>query len=131
VAADEHRVALYGRLMDTFGDNGVVSVVIGRVDGEILHIELWLMSCRVLKRDMEFAMMDELVRAARARGIAQVKGYYFPTPKNGMVRDFYSRQGFAKDSEDESGNAVWTLKLADDRRKQNVIDVIKIREAKG
>lgn len=59
---------LYGKLLDKFGDNGVVSIVIGRIDGENhdeLHMELWLMSCRVLKRDMEFAMMDELVEKAR------------------------------------------------------------------
>ena len=45
-------------------DNGVVSVVMGKIDNEELHIDLWLMSCRVLKRDMEYAMMDTLVKKA-------------------------------------------------------------------
>ena len=64
VSADSNYVTLYGKLEDKFGDNGVVSIVIGEVRGgacDELHMELWLMSCRVLKRDMEYAMMDELV----------------------------------------------------------------------
>ena len=100
---------MYGKLEDKFGDNGVVSVVIGKICGNVLHIELWLMSCRVLKRDMEFAMMDVLVEQAVRRGVAVIKGYYYPTAKNGMVKDFYNTMGFAKESEDGEGNSVWTF----------------------
>ena len=60
IAADDGYITLYGKLIDRFGDNGVVSVVIGRLSGEKCYIDLWIMSCRVLKRDMEYAMMDEL-----------------------------------------------------------------------
>ena len=69
IAVDPGYITLYGRLTDKFGDNGVVSLVVGRIEGDILHVELWLMSCRVLKRDMEFAMMDALVEAGREKGI--------------------------------------------------------------
>ena len=48
---------------------------------EQFHIDLWLMSCRVLKRDMEFAMMDELVSQCKKRGIKKLIGYYYPTAK--------------------------------------------------
>lgn len=65
------------------------------------------MSCRVLKRDMEYAMMDTLVRTCRRQGISDLFGYYYPTAKNGMVRDFYKRMGFTKVSEDKRGNTVW------------------------
>lgn len=71
VADDADHITLYGKLADKFGDNGVVSIVIGRIGGDNrdeLHMELWLMSCRVLKRDMEFAMMDELVEKAKKPG---------------------------------------------------------------
>lgn len=67
IAADEGYITLYGKLEDKFGDNGVVSVVIARKDGQTAHVELWLMSCRVLKRDMEYAMMDALVRQCQKR----------------------------------------------------------------
>ncbi|MBQ9391572.1 MAG: HAD-IIIC family phosphatase, partial [Lachnospiraceae bacterium] len=127
VASDSKYITLYGKLLDKFGDNGVVSIVIGRIDGadnDELHMELWLMSCRVLKRDMEFAMMDELVDKARNSGIKKLVGYYYPTAKNSMVKDFYATQGFNKVSEDSEGNTVWEFLITDDyEKKQHVIDV--------
>lgn len=127
VAADADHITLYGKLEDKFGDNGVVSIVIGRIDGERrdeLHMELWLMSCRVLKRDMEFAMMDELVAKAKSMGIRKIVGYYYPTAKNAMVKEFYGLQGFRKIKEDEEGNTIWEF-LIDDHyeKKQHVITV--------
>ena len=127
VAADPNRITLYGKLGDKFGDNGVVSIVIGRIDGadkDELHMELWLMSCRVLKRDMEYAMMDELVEKAKAAGIKRIIGYYYPTAKNSMVKDFYALQGFEKISEDEEGNTVWKFDISNGyTKKQSVIKV--------
>ena len=67
------------------------------------------MSCRVLKRDMEFAMMDELIRQAGKREIYDIYGYYYPTQKNAMVKDFYAVQGFSLIEEDEAGNRIWHL----------------------
>lgn len=127
VAEDNKHITLYGKLGDKFGDNGVVSVVIGRIDGDNddeLHMELWLMSCRVLKRDMEFAMMDELVEKAQSVGVKKIIGYYYPTAKNAMVKDFYKLQGFTKISEDEKGNTKWQFIVDDSyEKKQHVISV--------
>lgn len=102
-------ITLYGKLADKFGDNGVVSVVIGHIDGDVLNIDLWIMSCRVLKRDMEFAMMDSLIAKCKEVSVKTVYGYYYPTAKNGMVRDFYELQGFTKIEEDDVGNSKWQL----------------------
>ena len=68
-STDDNYVTLFGRLADKFGDNGLVTVLLGRIEDDILHMELWLMSCRVIKRDLEWAMFRELKRAARARSI--------------------------------------------------------------
>ena len=116
-------IRLYGKLIDKFGDNGVVSVVIGRKNEAVLDIELWLMSCRVLKRDMEFAMLDRLAERAKAAGLSILRGYYYPTAKNNMVRDLYERFGFTKTSEDEAGNTVWELALETYENKNHVIRV--------
>ena len=116
-------IRLYGKLIDKFGDNGVVSVVIGKKNGEVLDIILWLMSCRVLKREMEFAMLDELALKAKREGIKTLKGYYYPTAKNKMVKELYGTFGFEKISEDEEGNAVWSLDITDYERKCSVIDI--------
>jgi len=119
IAGSKQYITLYGKLKDKFGDNGVVSVVIGEKQGADLHMRLWLMSCRVLKREMEFAMMDELVAHAHANGIDTIWGYYYPTAKNSMVKDFYGLLGFAKVSEDEEGNSVWKHEVTDDYENQN------------
>jgi FkbH-like protein len=111
VAASDDHITIYGKLEDKFGDNGVVSVVIGHIKGNTLDMELWIMSCRVLKRDMEFAMLDELIMEAKKRNITLVRGFYYPTVKNAMVKNFYGVMGFDKVSEDEAGNSVWEFHI--------------------
>jgi FkbH-like protein len=105
-------IPLYGKLADTFGDNGLISVLIGRRDDASLHLDLWLMSCRVLKRDMELAMLDAMVERAATAGIETLFGYYYPTAKNKMVKDHYRQLGFALESS-QNGGSVWSLKVAE------------------
>ena len=81
------------RLKDRFGDHGLICVVIGRLSGEIMELDTWLMSCRVLKRQVEDEALNEVVRLARKRGCRRLEGVYRATPKNEMVRDFYPRMG--------------------------------------
>jgi FkbH-like protein len=124
LATDSHYITLYGRLTDKFGDNGIVCAVIGEVEQPLLHIRLWLMSCRVLKRGLEYALMGELVKLAWERGITELRGYYRPTAKNGMVHDFYDKQGFTLASEDEGGGKTYALDISSGyERKQNAISV--------
>ncbi len=118
-AGDINCITLYGKLTDKFGDNGVVAITIGQIDKDVCNIVLWLMSCRVLKRDMEFAMMDELVRLCKERDVKIIKGYYFVTAKNKMVADFYNIQGFTLDSEDDQGNKVYSLDITGEYSRKN------------
>lgn len=124
IAASDNYLTLYGKLEDKFGDNGVVSVIIGEIKDFELHIDLWLMSCRVLKRDMEYAMMDELVHASMQLGIKVIYGYYYPTEKNAMVKEFYALQGFSKVSEKKNGDTIWKLSVDDSYETKN--KVIKV-----
>lgn len=118
-------LCLYGKLEDKFGDNGVVSVISGeKIAGE-LHMRLWLMSCRVLKRGMEDAMLDALVNDAKDMGIASIIGYYYPSPKNGMVKEFYGTMGFSKVQEDTDGNTVWKLDVKTYEPKKPYIEMIR------
>ena len=100
---DETVVGLHLRLHDRFGDNGLISVVIAKQTGDALCIDTWLMSCRVLGRDVERATLSLLVGEAKARGARRLIGDYIPTAKNGMVRDHYERLGFAGYDEEASG----------------------------
>lgn len=125
-AYSENNITLYGKLVDKFGDNGIVSVVIGEENGDdesILDIKLWLMSCRVLKRDMEFAMLDTLVEKSRQKGFAKLKGYYYKTAKNNMVSNLFGDFGFKRISLEENGDSVWELDITNYQNKNNVIKV--------
>ncbi len=123
IAVDDKYITLNGKLSDKFGDNGVVSVVIGHQEGDTLDIDLWLMSCRVLKRDMEKAMMDKLISECRCRGVQKLIGHYYPTAKNGMVKDFYASMTFVKSTEDEKGNSSWELAIENYENMNYVIAV--------
>lgn len=103
VMNDPGHVGYSVRLKDRFGDHGLISIIIGKKNGEALHIDTWIMSCRVLKRQVEEEVLNELARLALARGCARLEGVYLPTSKNEMVRDFYSRMGFSLTRENGTG----------------------------
>ena len=123
VFGDDKYIKIYGRLADKFGDNGIVSVVIGRIDGNELHIDLWLMSCRVLKREMEYAMLDRLVEICRKNGISVINGYYYKTAKNAMVKDLFTDFGFEKTSENENGDRTFRMNTDGYENKNKSINV--------
>ena len=113
IAQDPASLTLYGRLADKFGDNGLVSVLMGQVADQILTLDLWLMSCRVLKREMEFAMFDALVEQCQARGIRRIVGVYIPSKKNGMVAGHYAGLGFSAISGSAEGGEYWGYDVPD------------------
>jgi FkbH-like protein len=126
VLTDPHSIGLYGKLSDRFGDNGLISIVLGRRDGDVLDIELWLMSCRVLKRDMEIAMLDALVERAVAAGVKTLRASYIPTKKNGMVADHYPKLGFTTEAVSEDGSAVYSLDIVGYRPRNTHIKVLEL-----
>lgn len=104
IATDREYITVYGKLSDKFGDNGLISVIIGRKENRVLHLDLWIMSCRVLKRGMEAAMLDALVAECRQHDIYEIRGYYIPTGRNGLVAEHYAALGF----EPAGGNSQTT-----------------------
>lgn len=122
IANDKNYITLYGRLKDRFGDNGLISVVIGEKRNDELHILLWLMSCRVLKRGMESAMLDTLVDKAKLNGCSKLIGYYYPTKKNGMVANLFDQFGFCKIEETNSGT-TWSLGIDLYQKKSKFIKI--------
>ena len=109
--SDESILHLQFRLTDRFGDNGIIAVVVGKLNAEHeLLIDTWLMSCRVLGRQVEAATLNVVVERARRMGAIALIGHYLPTPKNGMVRDHYPKLGFETLGELEGG-PTWRLAL--------------------
>jgi FkbH-like protein len=105
-------ISLFGKLSDKFGDNGIISVIIGKIEGKSCHIDTWLMSCRVFKRDMEFAMFDEIVEECKKRNLTEIIGYYKRTSKNKIVANLFDNMGFQViENNEEEGK--WKLYLLD------------------
>lgn len=94
ISRDPASIGLQFRLTDAFGDNGIISVVVLRRNRTFAYIDLWVMSCRVLKRGVEAAVLHEIAKCAREAGVRDIIGEYIPTPRNGLVRDHYEKLGF-------------------------------------
>lgn len=110
--ADPACFTLQVRLADAFGDNGMIGVVICRPAGGDWEIDTWLMSCRVLGRQVESAVLDEIVRATAERGIEALVGRYIPSGRNELVKDHYAKLGFAAAGTEEGGTTLWRLPVA-------------------
>ena len=108
---DPSVMTLHARLLDKFGDNGIICVAICRttVPG-IWTIDSWLMSCRVLGRSVEQAILGEILFRARVLGITTLEGVYISTDRNEMVREHYDKLGFSRVDDGADGNSRWELR---------------------
>lgn len=113
-------------LVDCFGDNGLISVLLAEQCKEVLRIDTWLMSCRVLKRGVENMLLNQVVKEAKHRGLKRIVGEYIPSAKNGLVKDHYLNLGFEQVSSDDDGGSSWELAVTNDLADQP--HFIKINE---
>jgi FkbH-like protein len=100
---------------DRFGDNGIVGIMFARASGTVLLLDTFLLSCRVIGRAVETAMLAHLCDIAEQRGLTELAGELIPTAKNMPVRDLFERHGFAKVNEDASGASLWRIRLPEQR----------------
>jgi FkbH-like protein len=98
------------RLIDRFGDNGMISVIICRPsEPATWTIDTWLMSCRVLGRRVEESVLCEILTQARNRGIARLVGEFIPSERNMMVQKHYQKLGFDLTAQDTNGTTLWEI----------------------
>ncbi len=96
---------------DRFGDNGIVGFSMAQFCADTLEIDTFLLSCRVIGRGIESAMLAHLCNQAIQRGARLIRGRVIPTPKNVPARDLFERHGFTKVSEAVGGATFWALEL--------------------
>jgi FkbH-like protein len=119
ICSDENYITRSFKLSDTFGEYGLVSLIIlKKINESDLLIDTWIMSCRVLKRGLEQFALNEIVTAAKMRGFKKVIGEYIPTTKNGMVKEHYPKLGFSVSEESKT----WFLDLIDFKPLNNFIN---------
>jgi FkbH-like protein len=106
-------LGLHFRLTDSLGDNGIISAIIAKPDSDAkrMIIDTWLMSCRVLGRQVENACLNILAAKAKDLGATEIVGEYIPTGRNDMVRDHFRKLTFLPVREDLDGRSVWRLPL--------------------
>jgi FkbH-like protein len=125
-AADVDAITLQFRLLDRFGDNGLVSAVILRRDPtqpKSFLVDNWVMSCRVFGRQLEFEAMNIVVEESSRRGAETIVAEYIPTKKNKVISELFPGLGFQRviDATLAIGSTKWTLNLSDYIRRKTQI----------
>ena len=123
ISEGKNYLKIYGKLTDKYGDNGLIAVIIGSIKSNKCHIDLFLMSCRILKRGMEYAMLDELIKHCSKNEINEIVGYYFKSEKNSMVSDLYNQLGFFL-VESNNNESIWKLDIKNYKNKNKIIRII-------
>jgi FkbH-like protein len=123
LTTSDEALTLQFRLKDIYGDNGMIGVIVAEPITEMeklpgikfgqhdLLVSTWLMSCRVLGRQVDEAMMNVLAEQARNRGVLRLFATYVPTAKNEMVREHYARMGFSALGASADGTTWWGLDI--------------------
>ena len=111
---DDPAWTIFGiRISDKFGDNGLVGVVILEFDAEVVDIDTFLLSCRVIGRTVETAMLSHICKLALAHGCTRVTGRFSPTAKNSPAANIYPSHGFRENMAFTGEGASWELNVSE------------------
>ncbi len=99
------------QVRDCFGDNGLVGVLFAREREDELEIDTFLLSCRVIGRTIETAMLAYLCEQARSRDLKRLRGRLIPTAKNTPAREVYASHGFRRVAGTQEGESFWVLDI--------------------
>jgi FkbH-like protein len=98
------------RVKDRLGDNGLVGVVITHDNEELAEIDTFLLSCRVVGRTIETAILSFLIDQCRQRRRTKLQGWFLPTKKNDLAKELYAQHKFQVVEENGRGT-LWSLDL--------------------
>lgn len=124
----DYEVFLY-RVIDRFGDNGIVAAAISQFGQEAVVTEFTL-SCRVMGRKIEYAIIEDIENAARARGYDKLIGVYKPTEKNKPVRDLYTSFGYEHRKNYDDGTVEYTILLGTNLTRKYHVDRLNSEDIK-
>jgi HAD-superfamily phosphatase, subfamily IIIC/FkbH-like domain len=113
LAADRDHWRIYSvHVSDRFGDSGLTGVAMVRTEGEVWEVDNFLLSCRVLGRGVEDALMTHVIHEAAAAGASRLRGVFIKTAKNAPAADFFEKQGFLATGAGEGDESYFELALA-------------------
>lgn len=99
------------RASDKFGDSGIVGVAMTRRTDECVEIDSFLLSCRVIGRAIETALLAHLAQEAAQQGARRLRGWFLPTRKNAPAKEFYPSHGFRPIATQPDGETLWEIDL--------------------
>ena len=101
------------QVLDKFGDNGITGVYIVEKNKDFWLIDTFLLSCRIMGRGIESAILTEIIKKAKMNGINEIRANFVPTSKNKPSENFLSDFGFQKRDEQwiyDLNNEIKTIK---------------------
>lgn len=132
ILEDPYQQIFAYRVQDCFGDNGVVACVIVDMSQSVPVIEEFLMSCRVMGKNVEYGILKDVELEMLDNHFTALRGYYIPTAKNKPVEDFYTKAGYEMLGERPDGTRIYEVDLTKAPLRefvgQMVLENIKIKE---
>ena len=118
VTEDDNKFSMAVSLKDKFGDYGLISLLIlEKKSTDTLFIDTWIMSCRVLKRNVEDFLLNKLILLAKEQSCNKIIGEYIATPKNGIVQNLFYNFSFR-----QTEDGLWMLETDGYTERQNFIN---------
>lgn len=125
---DERAAVFAFALSDKFGDSGITGLCVVRIEGSTAAIDSFLMSCRIIGRNIEYVFMNRLMEYLKDRDVRRVSAQYLETAKNGQVREFFDRCSFRLNGS-TAAERNYSLSTADYEPKK--IDYVEINDGRS
>ena len=117
LSTDENFTVGCAHVLDKFGDNGITGVYIVKKNEKFWMIDTFLLSCRIMGRGVENAILSQILKDAKENGVHEIKAEFIPTKKNKPAENFLSDYGFTKEDQ------YWVYKLNNDIKSPNHLKV--------
>lgn len=120
---DDRYWVISASVSDKFGDSGLTGLaIVEKGTQREWRIDTFLLSCRIIGRRVEEALLAHVMEEARTDGAKVVRGEFIGTEKNKVAEGFYEKCCF-KQLHEESGHVMWEFDL---RKKFNYPETVTI-----
>ncbi len=107
---------------DKFGDYGMSGVIIIKKDNVLWEIDSFLLSCRILGKNIELSFMESIINLAKKENVQRLKAYFIPTPKNKLTENLLEKCGFSV-TENKEEKKSYLLELANAKKLDTFFEV--------
>jgi len=103
---DDNFLINCAQIKDKFGDNGITGVfIVEKTNSDEWLLDTFLLSCRVMGREAEKAMLYFIIKQAKKNNVKRLKAKFIPTLKNKPIEDFLPNSQFYEE------NGFWIYNL--------------------